>query len=85
LCFKDLIKGSSIDGILLRQWHCAERIFWLRICRANLFGSVINFFDGVGQLVDRTFAFNMHEIDLWMIEEEMVVKRSNIKTVVQRD
>jgi hypothetical protein len=35
------------------------------------------------ELVDRTFAFDMHEINLWMIEEEMVVKSSHVKTVVE--
>ena len=37
-----------------------------------------------GEFISWAFSFDVHEIDLWMIEEEMVVKRSDVKTIVER-
>src|SRR6516162_2948292 len=81
---ENFIQWFSGDRILIRQWISTERFFWLRVSRANLFGSVVNFSDSTGQLIDCTFSFDVHEIDFRMIEKEMVVKRSDVKTIVER-
>src|SRR5215467_5890756 len=68
---KDLVEKRSSNGTFFRQARCAEGILWIRIGRANLFGSVINFSHSTSQLIDCAFSFDVHEIDLWMVEEEM--------------
>src|SRR6516162_5902062 len=81
---ENFIQWFSGDRILIRQRISTERFLWLRVSRANLFGSVVNFSDSTGQRIDRAFPFDVHEIHLWMIEEEMVVKRGDVKTIVER-
>src|SRR4051794_38844217 len=84
LCSKHFIKRRSSDRTFFRQWRCAKRILWIWTCRANLFGGVVHFPDSTGQLIDCAFTSDVHEIDLGMIEEEMVMKRSDVKTIVER-
>src|SRR5215470_8728048 len=78
---KDLVQRRSSNRTFVRQRRSAERFLGVRTCRSNLFGSVVNFSNRSSQFVDSSFAFDVHEINLGMIEEEMVMERSNVKTI----
>ena len=50
-----------------------------RICH-----SVVNFSDSTGHLFHSALCFDVHKIDFRIIEEKMVVKRSDVKTILER-
>ena len=56
----------------------------MRIGSAGFLYLVPNFANGCGQLLSRTFAADVHEIDLRLVVEKVVVQRSDGKAVVQR-
>src|SRR5215472_3380419 len=84
LCSKDLVERCSSNRTFLRQRRCAERLLGIRTSHPNLFESVVHFSDSTGQLINCAFSFDMHEIDLWMVEKEMVMQCGDIQAVVER-
>ena len=81
---EDFVKRHSGDRTFSRQRLSTERIFRLWICRSNLFGSVVDFFDRARQLLSSAFAFDMHEENSRLIEEEMIVEGRDAQAVIER-
>src|ERR1043166_9878417 len=80
---KNLVERRGNDRTLFWQWLSAERVFRLRTCGSNLFGGVVDLFNGARKLLSCAFAFNVHEEDFGLIEKEMVMQRCHVKSVVQ--
>ena len=81
---EDFVKRHSGDRTFSRQRLSTERIFRLWICGSNLFGSVVDFFYRARQLVSSAFAFDMHEENSRLIEEEMIVEGRDAQAVIER-
>ena len=56
----------------------------MRIGCADFFDLVVNFTHCGGELVHRSLAFDVHEINFRVIEEEMIVQCRNAQAVVER-
>ena len=62
-----------------------ESIFGVRLGRTDLFDLVVDFADGRRQLLHAVLSFNVHEINLRLIEEKMIVQRRHAQALIKRD
>src|SRR5262249_47275520 len=75
---EDRLEGLRVDGARLRDAHASEtRPFWRRVRRID------GLLDPRRQLLGGPHAADVHEEDVRVIEEEVVVQRSHLEPVVE--
>src|SRR5262249_31706795 len=83
LLIEDLFQRSSIElsffGHLAAKMRCR-----LRLLGANLLDSVPDPLDGNGQLLRIALTGDVHEVDLWLIEKEVVMQGCYLQPARER-
>src|SRR5688500_12492606 len=65
-------EGLCVEGTGGGKLFARKRAYWLRSCGAHLFYLIEGRANTAGEFVGRTFAANMHEVDFWFVEKEVV-------------